>query len=243
MKSLLTAGCLASVLSLAPMASAALLSGAVNTTPPSPANLTNIGALDWAIWAATDTAAGSSRPVVNQKSGGAGVFSAITPSGGTQVRGGITSSQGFTWTDGVSPATGTNDATLGLIFNNTLDTLNNGVQFTVDGSTATERQVQIWGSGTNGTGTLTASLTGASNVVLVSQAYSTKTPTLFTINFRPDNASDKLTIRYVLTNDSGTNAHVGIQAAAIANVPEPAMGAAGLMLAGGLLMRRRGRTA
>lgn len=222
-------------------ASAALLTGDVNTAPSNPANLTTEGALDWAMWGTIESGTASSMAVLNHKSGGPAIFSSITAATSGNVRGGITSSQGFTWTDGTTTATGTNVTNSGLIFDSNLDTVGEGVRFTVGASNTTERQVKIWGALNNASGTFTASLPGATDVVLSSQVVTggTKLPVLFTINYQADAPDNVLTVKFVLNTDNGTNAHVGFQAAAVSNVPEPTFACIGMGVVGLLAIRRR----
>jgi hypothetical protein len=220
-------------------ADGALLLGSVDTAPPAPADLTAAGTLDWAIWGTTSTTASATKAPVNDKSGGT-ILGSLSEVTGGNLRGGIASTQTFSYSDGTSPSSQTG-VTFGLIFPVTLDSVGNGVQLSVAGDPAVQRIIRIWGSGTQGVGTLTASLNGAPDVVLVSQTYGgTKTPTLFTINYQPDAPGDVLTVRYVLSTDGGGgNSHVGFQAAAISAVPEPATAMLLLGGAGILVMRRR----
>jgi hypothetical protein len=206
------------------LASAAILSGSVNTSLPATpgSDLTALGTLDWAYWGRTTSSNLTTQPLINRKSGGPNIFSVISPVTGTNVRGGISSDHTFIFSDGQNSPTSLNTNDAGLIFNSTLDSVGRGVSFTVQGDPGELRQLLVWGSGTNGQGTLTASLNGASSVPLLSQVYTGKTGTLFTINYQPDNASDLLMISYALTTDgSGTNSHVGLVAAAVSVIPEP----------------------
>lgn len=215
-------------------------------TSPGGANLTADGTLDWIIWGTTASGEIASKGATNSKSGGS-LFGALGPATTGDIRGGLSSTQQFTYTDGTSPVSETAAVTKGLIFDANLESLNEGVRFTIAGDPTTERVLKIWGSGFDGVGTLTASLAGASNVNLLSQTYGTptghtKSPTLFTINYRPDTAGDLLTVQYVLTtNNAGANAHVGITAAAVSAVPEPsaALAGAGACAVMGMLRRRR----
>jgi len=217
----------------------ALLTGSVNTTPPTSTNLTTAGTLDWAVWGGASSTGSPEKLVLNEKSGGVNAFSSISAvTLGNNVRGGNASTELFSYTDGVSP-TSLTDTPIGLIFTSALDSQGSGVQFTVIGDPMVERQVQIWASGTNGQGFFTASLNGAVPVELESQTYgTTKTPTLFTINFRPNVVGDVLTVNFVLSSDgAGGSSHVGFTAATLA--PEP--GVAGLLMLGVSLagLRRR----
>lgn len=234
---------------------AALLSGSINTTPSNTVDLTSLGATDWAYWGRTSAqfSGGLSRPPINTKDLGATptVFSSITavfPIATTEsknVRGGISVS-GLTlgYTDGRNPPSTTfSSSDAGLIFPTKLDATDFGVQFNVTGVPSQAMQLLIWGTGTNGQGTLTATLNGvAMPLQLLSPTYDgTKSNTLYTINYTPDSISDVLNIQYVLTTDSaGTNSHVGLVAAALSPIPEPSsILAAGLGLGTCLIIVRR----
>lgn len=228
-------------------ADAALLSGTVDTSTDgtASADLTALGTVDWAIWANTASGNVTPYPIRYSKAGGTAGFSSIAPVGaGASTRGGNTATTAFSFSDGTAPTTSlSSTSTLGLIFNSGLETVGNGVQFTVGGDVNTERQIRVWGAGFDGRGTFVASLNGAPDVTLLSQTYASNNPklnTLFTINYKPDNPTDLLTLRYTLTtNGTGSNAHVGFQAAAVSEIPEP--GSVATLAAGGLLLAVRRR--
>ena len=237
----------APVLAWASNASAVVLTGSVSVPSATPAaNLTTEGEIDWALWNITSAGTATSLAPTNTKAGGPGLFSSITvvsddSPAKTLVRGGIASNKTFSYSDGTSP-TSQSDITSGLVFPSSLDNIGEGVQFTITGNPGVEQVVKIWASGTNGSGRFTASVNGASDLVLDGPTYGGKTPTLFTLNFRPDNVGDLLTVKYALLNDgSSGNSHVGFQAVAV-SVPEPATGAALFLGAGGLLGFRRRRS-
>jgi hypothetical protein len=218
-------------------AAAATLTGSVNTAP-GPANLTTEGTLDWAIWNYSASTSALSIAPSNEKSGSLGLISDISAATTGGVRGGNPGTQTFTYSNGTSPVSQSN-ATLGLVFDTNLDAIGEGVQLTVTGDPLTLEVVNIWATGFDGVGTLTATLNGAAPITLFSQTYSNslKPPTLFTLNFQPNLGTDLLTVRYTLsTNGAATNSHVGIQAVTVSNVPEPStavalIGGVGLLLA------------
>lgn len=226
--------CTAAVLLvLATSAQAAVLTGLSNTNPATGVNLTTTGSLDWAVWTIAGTSgAGPSLAPNNTKSGGPVIFSGITPvNGGVNVRGYGSATQTFTYTDGTSPASLTG-GTLGLAANSVLDEVGTGVALSITGNPSQTYEINIWTAGYNAIGELTATLDGATPVVLSSRSWgTTKTPSLFTITFRPDEVTDLLNLSFVLATDSGANAHVGIQAISVTAVPEPS---AGVLVLGGL---------
>lgn len=214
---------LAAVLYLFSLASglSAVLTGSLNTTPPPSVNLTTTGTFDWAIWNTNSTTGLSSRAPTNRKAGSPNAISAITPVGGGNVQGvTVGSSELYSYTNGNSPATLTN-STQYFVINNGLDTIGRGVQFTITGDPTKTYQIDVWTSGLNATGTLTATTAGAPTFTDSNSYGSTKTPALYSFTFQPNQVSDLLTIQYVLTTDSGSSAHVGIQAVSISVVPEP----------------------
>jgi hypothetical protein len=111
----------------------------------------------------------------------------------------------------------------------------------VTGDPLTTETVKFYVAGFNGTGTLTATLNGATAYTDSSRTYGgTRSGALYTLTFKPDSASDLLQVSYVLQSVSGGgNANVDLQAVAVA-VPEPtALGVLGVGAVG--LMRRRRR--
>ena len=228
-----------SVLSL----QAATLSGTAFQIAEQGVNLTTEGTLDWALWDSTTSTAVSSKDFTNSQNGGAGIISAITAVDGngtyTSVRGVTGASQTYTYTDGTSPVSQT-DATAGFVINSKLDSLNIGVGLTISGAVGQMYEVDIWTSGFRSRGELTASLNGASDIVLLSRIFgdvgASKESSRFTISFMPDSESDVLNLSYLMVGDSGTSAHTGIQAVAVRAVPEPStfallLGAAGMLAA------------
>jgi hypothetical protein len=225
---------------------AATLFGSVNPTPPSTVNLTTDGTLDWAVWNVTSTT-GVAGPVAptNKMASSPGIISTITSISGGNLRGSTTtSSETFSYTNGTSPTTLSPAVTQGSLFESTLAQANTGLKLTLQGDTNALRTVDIWATGFDGTGTMTATLNGATPVVLTSQAYNTTAPeaaTLFTFTYKPDSASDTLNLSYALTGVGGASSHISIQAVAVSPsaVPEPSrmmLAVMGVVLMG---MRRR----
>lgn len=223
-------------------APAAVLTGSVDSDPPVGVNLTTEGSLDWAIWNTTSSSAVASIAPTNIKDGGPGLIGAISGVGGSSgsVRGYGGATQTYSYTDGTSPTT-LSSATQGFVGNATLDSLGSGVTLTIVGDPFQPLQVDIWTTGFRASGQMTVSLDGASDVILSSSFESTKTPALFSFVFQPDEITDVLTITYVVTEDTGSSAHIGIQAVTVSAVPEPGavllLGLAGMTL----LFFRRGR--
>jgi len=232
-------------------AAAAVLMGSVNTNPGTGVvDLTQQGNVDWAIWNYTST--GNTTAAVaatNRMNGGTASISAISTLGAsaTGLRGSGGGSIGaklFSYSNGVDPVSITS-VQQSLVFANPLDTTGVGVQFSLKGDPAQLYTVNVWATGYDGQGTMTAKLNGVTDVVLLSQTYNTtlpKSPTLFTFEFTPDSADDVLTIEYLLTSNGGAvNSHVGIQAVTVSAVPEPSKAWMVMMgMAGLICLRRRG---
>lgn len=215
------------------------------TANPSPIDLTTDGPLDWAYWAPTGS--GLTPPVAptNEKAS-ASLISSMSVVGGTTLRGsGSSTTLGrYTWTDGTSPATGTNASLAGLIFNGDLGTsaAGKGLSITLTGDPSVTRYANLYFGGFAATATLTLTLNGATTVIDASQVFANTNPkqlAVYAISYRPDSAADLLTVQYTASAITDTtNGHVGAQAVTVSNVPEPAVLSAasfGLLL----LMRRR----
>jgi hypothetical protein len=229
---------------------AATLIGNVNTAPASSVNLTTDGTLDWSIWNTT-SATGVASPVAptNKMASSPGIISTVgSISGGTLRGSAITSTETFSYSNGTSPTTLSPAVTQGSIFESAVGSAGKGLTLTLQGDTNALRAVDIWATGFDGTGTMTATLNGTTPVVLMSQAYgvnSLEAPTLFTLTYQTNSNSDVLNISYNLTN-TGTNtgsSHVSIQAVAVslAAVPEPSQVMLGMFGLVALMMRRRRR--
>lgn len=210
---------------LAVPAQAAILTGSAITEPEIGVDLTDLGTVDWALWNTTDAASVGSHVATNTKSGGADIISAITAVGGSgSVRGVSGAVQTYSYTDGTSPATAT-DATSGFVINSQLDSMGAGITLSITGSSSQLYVVDIWTAGFRARGDLTASLSGADDVVLSSRTFGdvgvAKESSRFTISFQPDSDTDLLNLSFLMSADTGSNAHVGIQAITVTAVPEP----------------------
>jgi len=229
-----------------PAAEAAVLIGSVDTNPGTAnVNLTTQGDLDWAIWNLNGTAVVPGTPT-NRKNLVSPATPFIGPTlstvGGGSLRGpssGQTGTKLFSYTDGISP-TSLASSTQGVIFNNQVNTVGAGLQVNITGVVGQETTVYVWATGFGVTGTMTASLAGAADVVLSTQAFgSVRAPTLFTFTFTPTLATDQLNLSYVTTTSTSGSGHVGIQAIAVSAVPEPSKAVLCFLGLMGLLRRRR----
>ncbi|MFH1499822.1 MAG: PEP-CTERM sorting domain-containing protein [Verrucomicrobiota bacterium] len=234
----------------------AILTGSVDINPATSVTLTSDDVIDWAIWNTTSSTAVGSLSATNVQSGGAGLISAITAFstvGATpnNVRGVGNAAALFSYTDGTSPAT-LSDTRQGFVANSTLATAGRGVQLSVSGATGQLYKVDVWTVGFAGQGEMRASLDGASQVTLFSEAFgpdgANKASNLFSFEFMPDTDTDLLSISFHLMSAGiGADAHVGIQAVTVtampSSVPEPSTGAllAGLGGLGFAALKRRRR--
>jgi hypothetical protein len=217
-------------LALSSVGYSAVLIGELDVTPPSSVNLTTAGTLDWAIWNIGTTSITPRLPS-NTKKDGLGAISAISPVGGGSVRGySQLPTELYSYTDGTNPTTLTS-STQNFASNSVLDSVGHGVSLTITGDPTQMYKVDIWTSGFNAIGTLTATLNGATTYSDSNSYGALKTPAVYSFIFQPDSAEDLLTIEYVMTTDNGNSAHVGIQAVTISAIPEPA---ATVLLVGGL---------
>jgi len=236
---------------------AVLLSGTVNTNPghttaETAIDLTATGTLNWAAWdSRTNANPSTPRPATNTLGpalapGTPGYISPLTGVGGTtgNLQGSSTLGAAFfNYTNGAVTTSLGAPSKFGTAFNSTLDLPGTGMSLTVAGDPQNIYRVSVWASGFNGQGTLVASLNGATSLSLVTQTFGNgKAPVLFTIEFRPENASDLLNLSYTLTTDTpnspspstvGSNSHVAIQAVTVEVIPEASSAA---VLMGGLLM-------
>lgn len=202
-------------------------------------NLTSLGTSDWVVWNSTSGGTGAATPT-NSMSGGI-LISDLTAIGGGAVRGtgsGNNSAADFSFTNGTPTASATIINAVGA-FNTGLDVLDSGISMTLTLPTAASYTILIWGAAFEATqGTLTASLTGATNYVNTSLSGGSGAPKstmLYTLTATPDTAGDTLTVQLQLTGQTATaNSHVLISGAAISVVPEP--GTALLLVPGVLLL-------
>lgn len=233
-------------------ANAAVLVGSVTSTGlGSPINLTTRGTLSWAAWnyTASTTASGTETiDASSRKSGGPTVGTAgyISPIGSgasaTSIRGVGGSTTPFTFSDGVGIETTFSPGTMGGVIAGTLNSLNQGVSVSIIGDPNVTYRVSVWVTGQGATGTMTATLAGAStpNLTMV-HLEGSRNLGLFTYEFRPDEAGQALNLVYSLTTDGAYgSSHVGIQAVSVEIIPEPS---SAIALVGGLtllgLRRRR----
>ena len=212
-------------------------------------NLTTLGTYDWALWDQTGSNYATLAPS-NRKAGGS-LIGSLTPVNGGTLRGSASTTAGstakYTYSDGTSPTSITDPINPGLIFNSQLGsagvTAKAGFAVSVGGLTGVDQYVRLFFGGFSNTAQLDVTLPGAAPLQITSQpfAQSPKQMEIYTLKYRPDNASDTLGISYIMPNSSNGSSHVGVNAIAVSNTPEP--GAISLLVAGGLLALRRRRTA
>ncbi len=250
---------------LTPVASeAAVLVGYVNMSPTTAVNLTSVGSVNWATWNYVSGDSGASIAPSDKKnvglvSGNAGFIGSAARVGSasnTTIRGGNASTMRFSYTDGTTTTTPVSNQATKMVFPNALDSANQGVSLTVTGDVGQTYLVSVWAAGLSGQGKMTATLNGATTIELFSQLYgdnggdTLKSSTLFTFEFRPDNAAHLLNLSYILSTDTpddplvtgvqNGNSHVGITAVAVSLIPEASTSfslIAGLGILG--LLRRR----
>lgn len=236
-----------------PIAGAAVLAGSVTSSGfTSPIDLTTRGTVSWAAWNYGATTTDSTAPLAidpsARKATGPtlGTPGYISPIGGggtaASIRGVGGSSTSFTYSDGVGASTTYPAATLGGIIAGDLNIVGQGVSVSILGDPSLTYRVSIWVTGQGATGTMAATLPGASTPDLTMvHLDNTRNLGLFTYDFRPDNAGDVLSLVYTLTEDNTyASSHVGIQAVSVEIIPEPSIAVAlvgGLSLLG--LRRRR----
>jgi hypothetical protein len=220
----------------------------ITTLVPTPVNLTTVGSLDWAYWAPiTGTGVAPLVPPTNEKTSGTAIGGLDTVGGGS-LRGSTTAStvERYSWSDGTSPATGTNASLAGLIFNSQIGTsaAGKGWKLTIAGDPAVERVVTLYLGGFSATGNLVLTLNGVAAPLTDTKTFTSANPKqmdVYTLRFQPDALSDLLTVEYTASAITDpTNGHVGLQAVAVGlAVPEP--GGAGLLFLGSLALCRRRR--
>lgn len=208
-------------------------------SPVNPNNLTTQGATDWAYWASAtpgSTNLGTTLAPTNEKSDGSAI-SPISILGSGYFRGSDTADAAarYSWSDGTSPTTGSNQNLAGgLVFSSSLNTFGAGFDFTITGAVAGQTYyVLLYMGGYNATGNLALTLPGVADPVTHTYAFSgasPKTVNAYQIAFQPDNADDQLTVRFTASNTS-SNGHIGIDAVAVGTtfvapvppIPEPSM--------------------
>src|SRR4051812_41387563 len=117
-------------------ASAAVLTGSVTTTIPSPVDLTAAGPVDWAIWDYQAAAQGTTGAPSNRKLGGTAIGNASAVNGTLRGITGTTLAPRYSYADGTSP-TGASSVLIGAITDTTLNTAGPGVKFSVTGDPLT----------------------------------------------------------------------------------------------------------
>lgn len=190
-------------------------------------NLTTLGTSDWTVWNSTSIGTDAATPT-NSMSGGV-LISDLSAIGGGAVRGtgsGNNTAADFMFTNGTPVASATIGNAVGA-FNTGLDVLGSGISFTLTLPTTSSYTILIWGAGFEVTqGTLTASLSGATNFVdtlLTAGSGAPKSTRLYTLTATPDSPGDVITIQLAMTGQTaGLNSHVLISGAAMSVVPEPA---------------------
>ena len=223
-------------------ASAASLSGSVTTTVPSPVNLTAEGALDWAIWDYRASGSGASGAPSNRKLGGTAIGNASAINGTLRGITGTVPAPEYAYTDGTSP-TSAAGGLIGAITDNVLNTAGPGVRVSITGDPTGERIAKVFVTGFNGTGTFTATLNGATTYTDSSVSYgATRFPAVYTLTYRPDSATDVLTVSYrIQSTNGGGNTNMDLQAVAVSAAPVPEPVGLGVLGVAGLVLGRRRR--
>lgn len=210
-------------------------------------DLAEYGPTDWAYWNTEDPSDASGVPT-NERSG-ATLIGSVSPVGGGSLRGttsAFNSGASYDFSGGTSPVSGSVTRPTGL-FNSQLDADGSGVSFSVTLPTLQTHEIYVWAAAFNvTTGTLTASLSGATNYVstgIFGDTGPVKNTFLYKITATPDMIGDEVSFSIVNTDSGGSSGNILISAVAVAAVPEP--GSAGLWLGGMslvfLLSRRRRR--
>jgi len=228
---------------LAPRASAAVLSGSLNTSPTGPIDLTAEGPRDWAVWNYQQGSVNGTKtaPPSNRKTGVTPVIGDVTTLLGN-ARGTPNSlpTMKYSYSDGVNPTTLTSTSQ-GIVFDSTLNNSGSGFTFNItSGAAGVPEAVKLFLTGYGSQPTLTVSLPGVDDYSNSDVTYpaTVRPVVVYTINFTPDHDGDPLTVTYRATANDNTNANVDLQAVAVA-VPEPtSLGVVALGL-GALLARRR----
>lgn len=234
------------------VAGAAVLTGNVTSSGlGSNINLTSLGTVSWAAWNYTSTTTATGSGTINASSrkstgpgvGTAGYISAIGAGGSaTSIRGVGGTTTTFSFTDGVGAATTFGPATMGGVIAGDLNAVGQGVSLSIIGDPNLTYRVSVWVTGQGATGTMAATLSGATTPALTMvHLNDSRNLGLFTYDFRPDAAGDALNLVYTLTTDNTyASSHVGIQAVSVEVIPEASSALAllsGLSLLG--LRRRR----
>lgn len=258
MKPTLFAGIFLATLSAAGAATLAV-SDAVASAGNLTYNISNYGALDWAVWQKVGGSSADYNQPTNSKSGATAVSNLINLGGGTTgFRASTTSSPDwdFSFSDGTSGAGLVTDAN-GVFHPNTTGTSaggfpgrDKGIGLTVTLPTTDTYRITLFVAGYNTTTKLTASLAGATaveNTTFTPLISNPKNMAIFTIDATADTANAVLNLGIINTAlrnpDSGSttpnsDGHVMISAIGVQLIPEPSSLALAA-LSGLFLMRRR----
>jgi hypothetical protein len=194
--------------------SGSLAAGAVT------ANLTNLGATDWAIWGiGTNT---SLAPNV-RKSGGSAIsnLTDINPAPAQPLRaiGQFNVGHFFNWSNGAPTATG-NNVRAGLQHDFSSSPPGYGFSFTVPANT-TVQQVRVYLGTHNGVSKLTAVLSDNSATAYIDAGLpaGVNNPGVYTINFAASAPGQTLTVSWVLDSVIGSSANAHLYAVALGSGP------------------------
>lgn len=224
-------------LTLPSFAAGATIVGNAVVAPSLPADLSDLGTLDWAYWHINSSTLLASRPPTNEKLGGSSIGNPLSING-TGLRGSTTNVSliSFAFDDGTSTANGS--VTVRGVFTNPGTTAGRGVQISLTLPEVQEYTVLMWVSGYRSTGALTAALPGASDYTDSTFTFADDKPArLYQMSVTPDQVNDLLTLSYVTSTAPDTSSHVLLGGLAISAVPEPA--GVGLLLPAAVLALRR----
>lgn len=183
-----------------------LLGGGL-VTPPSTANLSSEGTIDWAHWGIN----GSSS--FDHKSGITQQISNFTEIGTTAINTYGNNPTGFTWTGGTPTATAT-ATTTGIYLNG----VGNGFQITIPADT-TSKTLKLYVGVWSAQGKIQATLSDASASDFIDTSLSNTSATtggMFVISFRAASAGQTLTVKYtLLTAFNPSYGNISFQAASL----------------------------
>ena len=206
--------------------------------------LSDLGTSDWAYWDTADNPAAGTP--TNEQSGGS-IIGSLSAVGGGSLRGSASSvspTNDFSFSDGSSPVNSSISDPSGL-FNTFLDSAGVGLSLTFTLPTTDTYEIRIWTAMLKSNGTLSTSLSGATDTDTIGAATNvgdtSKGAGLFTITATADNPGDVLTTTFVLSDDLGDLAHILINGAAVSVIPEPVFFANSLIVVAAffVFLRRR----
>lgn len=204
-------------------------------------NLTTLGSSDWAYWDSATTAPTNSKSGADLISG-----VSIVGTGSLTNSGSANAALTFSFTDGVSPVSGSELGSIGGIFsNNYNNTAPEGVQFTVTLPTTELYELRVWGgSYLSNDFDLNVTMDGATPLTIGRQTVAGNLNTnYYTIQLQADSADTVATISLLdmeTTIPGGTGEGVRLYGVSLATIPEPnAALALGLFAVAGVIMRRR----